>query len=170
MSRQNMDFVTGLYSAGESMEKEQLLAALPELIAQACDPDIEWVEDPQRADSRTYRGHEGVLRSFEQWLEQFSEYGFEAERFVDCGDDVLVVAREEGRGSVSGAPVSSLIYQVVTVKDHKVSASRSSTRRRRHSRRSVSRSFPPRPRYAVAELRRRWRARRGRTAPRCGRS
>ena len=47
--------------------------------------------------------------------------GFEAERFVDCGDDVLVVAREEGRGSVSGAPVSSLIYQVVTVKDDKVS-------------------------------------------------
>ncbi|MGC1802337.1 MAG: nuclear transport factor 2 family protein [Solirubrobacterales bacterium] len=121
MSRQNVDFVTGLYSAGESMEKEQLLAALPELIAQACDPEIEWVEDPQRADSRTFRGHEGVLRSFEQWLEQFSEYGFEAERFVDCGDDVLVVAREEGRGSVSGAPVSSLIYQVVTVKDDNVS-------------------------------------------------
>ena len=38
---------------------------------------------------------------------------------MDCGDDVLVVAREEGRGSVSGAPVSSLIYQVVTVRDNK---------------------------------------------------
>jgi hypothetical protein len=23
-----------------------------------CDPEIEWIEDPQRADSRTYRGHE----------------------------------------------------------------------------------------------------------------
>jgi ketosteroid isomerase-like protein len=102
------------------MDKEQLLAALPELIAQACDPEIEWVEDPQRADSRTYRGHDGVLTSFEQWLEQFSEYGFEAERFVDCGDHVLVVAREEGRGSVSGASVSSLIYQVSTIRDNKI--------------------------------------------------
>jgi ketosteroid isomerase-like protein len=121
MSRENVEFVSGLYSAGESMDKEQLLAALPELIAQACDPEIEWIEDPQRADSRTYRGHDGVLSSFEQWLEQFSEYGFETELFVDCGDDVLVVAREEGRGSVSGAPVSSLIYQVLTVRDNKVS-------------------------------------------------
>jgi ketosteroid isomerase-like protein len=120
MSRENVEFVSGLYSAGESMDKEQLLAALPELIAQACDPEIEWIEDPQRADSRTYRGHDGVLSSFEQWLEQFSEYGFEAERFVDCGDDVLVVAREQGRGSVSGAPVSSRIYQVSTIRDNKV--------------------------------------------------
>ena len=121
MSQENVEFVKGLWAAGESMDKQALLAALPDLIAQTCDPEIEWVEDPQRADSRTYRGHEGVLRSFEQWLEQFSEYGFEVERYVDCGDDVLVVAREEGRGSVSGAPVSSLIYQVVTVKDNKVS-------------------------------------------------
>jgi uncharacterized protein len=120
MSQQNLDFVKGIYSASGSMDKQQLLAALPELIAQACDPEIEWVEDPQRADSRTYRGHEGVLSSFEQWLEQFSEYGFEPERFVDCGDDVLVVGREEGRGIVSGAPVSSLIYQVCTIRDNKV--------------------------------------------------
>jgi ketosteroid isomerase-like protein len=120
MSEQNVDFVKGIYAAGEGMDKEQLLAALPELIAQACDPEIEWVEDPQRADSRTYRGHAGVLSSFEQWLEQFSEYGFETDRFVDCGDDVLVVAREQGRGGVSGAPVSSLIYQVLTIRDNKV--------------------------------------------------
>jgi len=120
MSQQNVDFVRGIYAAGGSMDKEELLAALPELIAQACDPEIEWIEDPQRADSRTYRGHDGVLSSFEQWLEQFSEYGFKVEHIVDCGDDILVVAREEGRGSVSGAPVSSLIYQVLTIRDNKV--------------------------------------------------
>jgi ketosteroid isomerase-like protein len=120
MSQQNVDFAKGIYAASKNMDKEQLLAALPELIAQACDPEIEWIEDPQRADSRTYRGHDGVLSSFERWLEQFSEYGFEVERVVDCGDDVLVVAREEGRGSVSGAPVSSLIYQVLTIRDNKV--------------------------------------------------
>jgi ketosteroid isomerase-like protein len=120
MSKQNVEFVAGLYTAGSTWDKEQLLAELPELIAQACDPEIEWVEDPQRADSKTYRGHVGVLESFERWLEQFSEYGFEAERFVDCGDNVLVVMREQARGEASGAGVSSLIYQVATVKDNKV--------------------------------------------------
>jgi hypothetical protein len=64
----NVDFVSSLYAAG-SMDKEQLLAALPDLIRQACDPEIEWVEDPERADGRTYWGHDGVLRSFQQWLE-----------------------------------------------------------------------------------------------------
>ena len=121
MSQQNVEFVTGLYSAGESMDQEHLLAALPQLIAQACDPEIEWIEDPEHSDSRTYRGHDVVLRSFDQWLEPFSAFGFEPERFAGCGEDVLVVAREEGRGSVSGAPVSSLIYQVVTVRVDKIS-------------------------------------------------
>ena len=119
MSQKNVDLVSGLYTAG-TMDKEQLLAALPELIRQACDPEIEWIEDPKRADGRTYRGHDGVLRSFQQWLDQFSEYGFETERLVDCGDDVLVVGRERARGAISGAPVTTLIYQVVTVKNEKV--------------------------------------------------
>ena len=119
VSQKDVDLVRGLYAAG-SMDKEQLLAALPDLIRQACDPEIEWVEDPERADGRTYRGHDGVLQSFQQWLDQFSEYGFEPDRFVDCGDDVLVVARERGRGAASGAAVTGLIYQVVTLRNDKV--------------------------------------------------
>jgi hypothetical protein len=59
-----------------------LLSVLPEVIAQTCDPEIEWHEDPQRADGRVYRGHDGVRESFERWLDQWDEYGTEAERFV----------------------------------------------------------------------------------------
>lgn len=46
MSRENVEFVEGLVAGAVDMDKQALLAALPELIAQACDPDIEWVEDP----------------------------------------------------------------------------------------------------------------------------
>ena len=63
------------------------------------------MEDPKRADSRTYRGHDGVLASFERWLEGFDEYGIELERIVDCGDRVFVASREEGTGAISGATV-----------------------------------------------------------------
>src|SRR4051794_10588929 len=59
MSEQNVEFVKGLYGAAEALDKQQLLEALPALIEQSCDPEIEWFEDPQRADSRIYRGHEG---------------------------------------------------------------------------------------------------------------
>ena len=39
---------------------------------------------------------------------------------VDCGDEVLVVAREGGRGAASGAPVSSQNFMVLTFRDGKI--------------------------------------------------
>ena len=61
-----------------------------------------------------------MRKSFEQWLEQWDEYGTEAERFIDRGDDVLVYAREHGRGARSGATVSGRIFVVVTLRNGKV--------------------------------------------------
>jgi ketosteroid isomerase-like protein len=120
MSQENVEFVKGLWAAGESMDKQALLAALPDLIAQTCDPEIEWVEDPQRADGRVYRGHEGVRESWERWLENFDEWGFEIERVSDHGDRVLVVAVEHGRGSGSEAEVSARNYMVFTLREGKI--------------------------------------------------
>jgi ketosteroid isomerase-like protein len=120
MSQESVEFVESLLAGAADMDKQALLAALPQLIAQACDPDIEWVEDPQRADGQVYHGHEGVKQAFERWLEQWDEYGYEAERYVDCGDEVLVIARERGRGVTSGASVSSSIYSVWTIRAGKI--------------------------------------------------
>ncbi len=120
MSKENVEFVRNLFTAGASMDKQALLAALPELIPQVADPDIEWIEDPTRVDSRTYRGHDGVLRSWKQWLDEWDEYGFEIERLLDCGEEVLVVAKESGSGAASGATVSSHIYLLVTVREQKI--------------------------------------------------
>ena len=120
MSQENVEFVKGLYEGVEAMDKEQLLEALPELIRQTCDPEIEWIEDPRRADSRTYRGHEGVLASWKRWLDGFDQYGAVLEEVVDCGDRVLVSSRESGRGAISGATVDATNYQVLTFREGKV--------------------------------------------------
>jgi ketosteroid isomerase-like protein len=120
MSQENVEFLKGLFAGAAEMDKQALLDALPELIAQTCDPEIEWVEDPRRADRRVYRGHEGVRESWERWLENFDEWGGEVERMVDCGDKVLVVAREEGRGSLSGANISQQNYLVFTFHEGKI--------------------------------------------------
>jgi len=120
MSQENVEFLEGLFAGAEQMDKQALLDALPELIPQMCDPDIEWVEDPRRADRRVYRGHDGVRESFEHWLENFEEYGFELERMVDCGDKVLVYAREEGRGTLSAGTISQRIYSVYAFRDGKI--------------------------------------------------
>jgi ketosteroid isomerase-like protein len=121
MSQENVDFVQGLFSeAFHDVDKDELLAALPQLVENACDPEIEWIEDPGRADARTYRGHEGVIESWRLWLENFDEYGSELEEVRDCGDRVLVTLCEEGRGRASGATVSARNYIVMTFRDGKV--------------------------------------------------
>jgi hypothetical protein len=61
MSQENVDLVKGLLGTAESMDKEAMLAALPDLMPQLCDPEVEWIEDPQRADGRRlpHDGREG---------------------------------------------------------------------------------------------------------------
>ena len=120
MSRENVEFVESLLAGVADLDRQALLAPLPELIAQVADPDIEWVEEPQNVDGRVYRGHDGVQESIERWLDQWDEFGYEAERFVDCGDDVLVVSQERGRGMTSGASVTSRHYSVWTIRAGKI--------------------------------------------------
>lgn len=120
MSRENVELVRRMYRIGEAMSLDDLLAALPELIPKIADPGIEWVESPNRVDRRTYRGHEGVRQAIQHWLEDFDEYTYKAEEIIDCGDDVLVIAHEEGRGAGSGVTVSAESYQLFTIGDGKI--------------------------------------------------
>jgi len=120
MSQENVELISRLYRIGEAMNLDDLLAALPKLIPEFAAPEIEWIESPNRVDRRTYRGYEGARQAMEHWLEQFDEYSYEPQQIVDCGDDVLVIAREEGRGAGSGVTVSAESYQLFTVRDGKV--------------------------------------------------
>ena len=120
MSQENVEFVQALLIGTAGMYKQAVIAALPELIDQMCTADIEWVEDPRRADGAVYRGHDGVRRSWERWLEQWDDWGWELERVIDCGDDVLVVARETARGASSGASVSARNHMAFTIRDGKI--------------------------------------------------
>ena len=120
MSQENVELAEALFTTTGDFDKQAVLAALPELIAQTCTPDIEWVEDPRRADGAVHHGHEGVRESWERWLEHWDDWAGEAEQFIDCGENVLVIARERGRGSTSGASVSSRNYIVLTLREGKI--------------------------------------------------
>jgi ketosteroid isomerase-like protein len=120
MSEENVEFLRNLFAGPQSLDTQALLAALPELIPQVCDPEIEWVEDPTRADGRVYRGHEGVLDSWTQWLENFDRYHAEVETIADHGDRAFVVAVERGRGRASAADVSARLYMVVAFRGGKI--------------------------------------------------
>jgi ketosteroid isomerase-like protein len=53
-------------------------------------------------------------------VEQWDEYGYQAKRFIDCGEEVLVIGGERGRGMTSGASVSSPHYSVWTIRAGKI--------------------------------------------------
>jgi ketosteroid isomerase-like protein len=134
VSSENVAVVRAIFEGGASTSKEAMLAALPQVVPVLFHPDAEWIEAPERVDSRTYRGHDGIRQSFEHWLEQWEEYRVTAERFEDYGDQVLVVVHESGEGHGSGA----------STKRRSTQSSRSRTERSASIASSTTKP-PPRP-------------------------
>lgn len=123
MSEENVALVKGLLEAGEQIDMDDrkgFFEALPAMAEAVFDPEVEWIEAPERVDSRTFHGIDGIVESFRNWLEGFDKYRFEPERYEDHGDRVLVAGRESGRGSGSGASIESAIYAIFTFSDGKI--------------------------------------------------
>jgi ketosteroid isomerase-like protein len=118
MSKENVEIARRFYEPA-AKGKEEMLAAMSRIM-EFCDPEIDWTEDPTRPDSQTYRGRLGVRAALEGWLDAFDEYSFTAQRFVDCGDEVLVIGLEEGRGAGSGVPVRTTNHELVTIRNGKI--------------------------------------------------
>jgi ketosteroid isomerase-like protein len=71
------------------------------------DTEIEWRGPREFPDlAEPFFGHEGVQRYMIKLSEVFDDYRMVAEEFIDAGgDQVLVFAREGGRGKGSGVEV-----------------------------------------------------------------
>jgi ketosteroid isomerase-like protein len=120
MSEENVAFVRGLFEGAANLDKETVLALLPELVPQTFTADAVWIEDPQRADQQIWRGHDGICSSWRQWLDNWDDWEFEVIDVEDHGDQVFVIARERGAGAVSGAAVEESTYAVLTFRDGKI--------------------------------------------------
>ena len=71
--------------------------------------EIEWRGPREFPDlAEPHFGHEGVRQYMAKLTEAFDDYRMVAEEFIDAGDDqVLVFAREGGRGKGSGVEVQT---------------------------------------------------------------
>jgi len=96
MSEENLEIVRGMYEAFYRFDVDGTLAYY--------DPEV--VIDASRVvDGELGRGHEGVYRFIAGWVGTFDEWREEIEEMRDLGTQVYVVARQFGRGRVSGVEV-----------------------------------------------------------------
>ena len=126
MSEENVEIVRAAYEqfnryhrakAGDDpAEVEAAWQAGKEWIAL----DLEYREDPRWPGARTYRGLEECRSVWDEYYEEFGEQTFEPERFLDSGDQVVVIVRYSARGTSSGAAVEVTQGHLHTLRDAKI--------------------------------------------------
>jgi ketosteroid isomerase-like protein len=83
------------------------------------DADVVIVEIADYPDAATYRGHEGMRRWLEGWLDAFDEMSFEPLEFIPAGDHVVVPTHQRFR-SKAGLDVDQHITHVLRFRGGKV--------------------------------------------------
>jgi ketosteroid isomerase-like protein len=116
MSRENVGVVRLMYDAYARGDLETSRSCL--------DPQVVWSQPAQEPGAGTYRGHEGVDQALSHWVGAWDDYNVEVDEFIDFGDHVLANTRHRGRGKSSGVNVERRIFQLLTVRDGKITRMR----------------------------------------------
>jgi ketosteroid isomerase-like protein len=109
MSQENVEVVRAAFERFTATGEPQL---------DSMDADVE-IYDHDLPDAGVYRGHEGFLNWLADWSEPWSEFSMKSERWIDAGDQVLVVLRMTAKGKGSGVEVNRRDAMVYTVRDGK---------------------------------------------------
>ena len=129
MSQENVEFVRGLW---ESLKGADATAvdctavdwddeAIREMTERFWSAEVELRWAATNPETRIYRGREGVIQAFREWVDPFSEYYAEPQDFIEVGDRVVVPMRQWGIGSSSGIPVEVEVTWVYEIRDNQMS-------------------------------------------------
>ena len=87
------------------------------------DPDVEYERKRMTADVMTgkWRGLEAMGAALLEWLETVEDLRIEAERYIDTGDDsVVVFTRHRAIAKTSGLPIDEEFADVLTVRKGRI--------------------------------------------------
>ena len=124
MSQENLEVVRRIYAALDLSVPGSVSSyrGPPGSVRSLIDREIEWQGPREFPDlAETVHGYEGMARYGAKIAEALDDYRMVPERFIDAGDDrVVVFSREGGRGKGSGAEVQThLTAHLWTLKDGK---------------------------------------------------
>jgi ketosteroid isomerase-like protein len=81
-------------------------------------PEIVIVQPPEVPDAKTYRGRDAVIRSWEDWPQQWEEFRMELVDVIDVDEDTVIgVTRQSGRGRDSGIEMQFDVFFVAHARE-----------------------------------------------------
>jgi ketosteroid isomerase-like protein len=121
MSQENVEVLRQAYAvhnaAWSAPNPREAIRALWERFA---DPEIEWEAPRIAVERQIYHGIDGVMEFFEAILDAFEQARQVPERFIDCGDRVLVFIRFQARGRTASLELDEKWAHLVTLRDRKI--------------------------------------------------
>jgi ketosteroid isomerase-like protein len=114
MSEENVEIVRRLWDAWERRDSEAALAL--------CAPEIEVTSHTRLGTffTRAYRGHAGVKRFFQEFIESFDDFYAHAADFTAAGPDVIAHVTYGGRGKESGATVERSHWMLYRLREGRI--------------------------------------------------
>jgi ketosteroid isomerase-like protein len=109
MSQENVEIVRRAMEASTRRDNEATFALY--------DPEVELLGP---VDGAVYRGLTGVRAFFGDWFTTWDELTYDAEEWIDAGDDVIAALHVRARGRQSGVPVERREWHVWTLRDSKL--------------------------------------------------
>jgi ketosteroid isomerase-like protein len=117
VSQENVEIVRRSYAAYNAALDAPNPREAIRVVAESADPQIEWVQDASAPETQTYHGVDGVMEFFDLVFDVFEYMRQVPERFIDCGDRVLVFVRTEARARTTGIETNEPWAHLVTVRD-----------------------------------------------------
>ena len=122
MSRENVELVRSLQPTG--VDLVEVFATEDSMVA-GLDPDafaddlrVEFISGESAGAQQTeYRGGEGLLEAWKDWLSPWTSYRIDVEDILDGGDEVVAFVRIEGRTVHDDVVVQHAPAAVYTVRD-----------------------------------------------------
>jgi ketosteroid isomerase-like protein len=121
MSEENVEITRQNYAAyNAAVSAPNPREAIRAVWERFADPEIEGEPPPTGVEQQIAHGIDGVMEFFETILEAFEQVRQVPERFIDCGDQVLVFVRTEARERTAGLEMNEQWAHLITLRDGKV--------------------------------------------------